>query len=225
MKVFIQFVKVIFYSAIIVFITITVNAQTEAAKNLPNFLLPGFTNGILKLTSGQVNTAVLNYNVVDQEMVFLQKDIYMVLDNPQLIDTIFLANRIFIPFNTGFYELVMTGPVTLFVQHKSNVESVGTTTGYGATSKTLAPAYVRQIYGPAGSINLQIPDEFKVVDVSFYWVRKESSMDKFSTKHQFLKIFKDKGKELNKFIDSNRTNFKNLSDIVKLFNYCNELYK
>ncbi len=225
MKVIIRFATIILYSAIFIFITTTVDAQAEAAKNLPNFLLPEFTGGILKLKSGQVNTAVLNYNVVDQEMVFLQNDIYMVMDNPQLVDTIFLANRTFIPFNTGFYELVMTGTITLFIQHKSNVESVGATTGYGATSKTLAPSYVRQIYGPAGSINLRIPDEFKVVDISFYWVRKESSMEKFSTKHQFLKIFRDKGKELNNFIDSNRINFKNLSDIVKLFNYCNELYK
>ena len=49
-------------------------------------------------------------------------------------------------------------------------------------------------------------------------------MEKFSTKRQFLKIFKDKEKELTKFIDDKNIKFREVNDIVTLFNYCNELY-
>ncbi len=133
--------------------------------------------------------------------------------------------RTFLPFKTGFYELVMADTVTLFIQHKSELESVGTTTGYGATSQTTNARPARQLYGPIGSVDLSIPDGYKIVDKTDYWVRRGSEMDKFSFKRQFLKIFKDKEKELSKFIEDNNIKvFKDINDIVKLFDYCNELY-
>ena len=224
MKKIVQFAKVIICSAILASTAIPVYAQTDSAIDLPNFLLPRFTKSVIKLKSGQMNSAILNYNVVDQEMVFRQTENYMVLTNPQLVDTVYMANRTFIPFKTGFYELVMTGTVTLFIQHKSDVESVGTSTGYGATSQTTNATYQRQIYGPIGSVDLRIPDAYKIVDKTEYWVRKENEMRKFSTKRQFLKIFKDKEKELTQFINDNNIKFKEINDIVKLFNFCNELY-
>jgi len=204
---------------------IPASAQGDSSKNLPNFLLSEFTKGIVKLKSGQTNTAVLNYNIVDQEMVFLQSDRYMVLDNPQLVDTIYLANRTFVPFKTGFNELVMTGPATLFIQHRSEVVPVGATTGYGVTSQTTGPSYVRQVYGPTGSVNFNLPEGFKLNDKTDYWAGRDNSMERFSNKRQFLKIFKDKSKELDQFIGSKHIDFKNLSDLVKLFNYCNEIYR
>ena len=216
--------KKILCLVILVSTAIASTAQQDSAVNLPNFLFLGFTKSTIKLKSGQFSAAVLNYNVVDQEMVFQQNGGYMVLSNPQLVDTVYIANRTFIPFKVGFYELVMTGPLTLFIQHKSDVESVGTPTGYGATSQTSNSSYQRQIYGPAGSVDLRIPDGYKIVDKTDYWVRKNDLMEKFSTKRQFLKIFKDKEKELTKFIDDKNIKFREVNDIVMLFNYCNELY-
>lgn len=216
--------RIVLYSFVFLFTGIAVNAQQDSAVNLPNFLFKGFTKSVIKLKSGQVNSATLNYNIIDQEMVFLQNDGYMVLSNPQIVDTIYIANRTFLPFKTGFYELVMAGAVTLFIQHKSELESVGTTTGYGATSQTTNARPARQLYGPIGSVDLSIPDGYKIVDKTDYWVRRGSEMDKFSSKRQFLKIFKDKEKELSKFIGDNNIKFKDINDIVKLFNYCNELY-
>ncbi len=224
MKRTIRSAKNIICLAILGCIAIPVNAQGDSAVNLPNFLFPRFTKCVIKLKSGQVSSAVLNYNIIDQEMVFRQNEGYMVLANPQLVDTVYMTNRTFVPFRIGFYELVMTGPATLFIQYKSDVESVGTPTGYGATSQTTNATPQRQMYGPFGSVDLRIPDGFKIVDKTDYWVRKDNEMSKFSTKRQFLKIFKDKEKELIQFIDNNDIKFKNINDIVKLFNYCNELY-
>lgn len=220
----IQYVKKIICLTVLAFVIMPASAQEDSVINLPNFLFPAFTRSVIKLKSGQVNSAVLNYNVIDQEMVFKQSDGYLVISNPQLVDTIYVGSRTFIPFKVGFYELIMTGPATLFVQHKSDLESVGTPTGYGATSQTSNALPQRQIYGAMGTVDLRIPDGYKINDKTEYWVRKNNVMDKFSSKRQFLKIFKDKEKELSQFIDQNSIKFKDINDIVKLFNYCNELY-
>jgi hypothetical protein len=223
MKSMTRFAKSISCVIIVFFIIAPAAAQTDSAKNLPNFLMPSFTRSLVKFKSGEVKTAVLNYNVIDQEMVFKQADSYMVLDDPQLIDTILMDDRKFVPFKTGFYEVAVTGPVVLFIQHKVNAEDEGTPTGYGATSKSATPVYVKQLYGPIGSVTLRIPDNFKLTDVTDYWISRDNSMEKFTNKRQFMKIFKDKEKEINQYIDKNNISFKKQEDIVKLVTYCRDL--
>lgn len=206
-------------------ISFPMSAQTDSLHNMPNLLLPKFTKSVVKLKSGKINTAVLNYNKVDQEMVFLQNKQTLILNEPQLVDTIFMANRTFIPFEKGFYELAVKAPVTLFIQHKSYVEFEGTPTLYGAKSQTTAPSYVRQIYGANGAIDLAIPKGYKVVDDTQYWIRKIDGLTMFDTKREFLRIFPEKEKELNQFISKNKVNFDKYEDVVKLVNYCNEISK
>ena len=216
--------KTFFFAAIAILFTINTQAQIDSAKDLPNFLLPSFTKSIIKFKAGDSKTAHINYNVIDQEMVFMQGDTYMVLDNPLLIDTVYIGTRQFVPFATGFYEVLMTGPLSLFIQHKSNAEPVGTAGGYGTTSQTSAATYQRQMYGPTGSVNLKIPDDFKITDDTYYWIKKGSVMEKFANKRQFLKIFKDKEKELSKFISVNDIQFNKNDDLIKLATYWSSLY-
>jgi hypothetical protein len=200
-------------------------AQTDSAVNLPNFLLPRFTKSVIKLKSGEIYTAVLNYNTVEQLVFFYQKDKYLIIDEPQLIDTIFMANRTFVPFEKGFYELIIKAPVTLFKQHKSYAEYEGTPTLYGAKSQTTASSGVSRIYSINGPINLKVPNGYKVYDDSKYWIRKDDKMTVFESKRQFLKIFPDKEKELDQFIAKNKIDFKNERQIAMTVDYCNGLYK
>lgn len=211
-------------TAIFSIFLVTLNAQVDSVINYPNLLLPRFTKSVVVLKSGQINTAVLNYNTIDQEMVFMQNGLFYVLDEPQKIDSIFMANRKFVPQEKGFYEVLYKGPVTLFMQHKSYAEFQGYPTGYGARSQTTSPNYVSRIYGAKGTLNLKIPNDYKVVEDSKYWLRYNSQMSSFENKKGFLKIFPEKAKDLNQYIEKNKINFKNTEDLKKLISYCNELF-
>lgn len=200
------------------------SAQTDSLVNLPNLLLPKFTKSVVKLKSGEIKTAVLNYNKVDQEMVFMQQKLFLILDNPKQVDSVFMANRTFVPMEKGFYEVLYKGAVTLFKQHKSYVESEGVPTAYGAKSQTTSPNYVRQIYGATGAIDLKIPQGYKVVDDSQFWVMYNGQLRSFDNKRLFLKIFPDKEKELSSFIDKNKTDFKDVDKVKSLIAYCNGLF-
>jgi hypothetical protein len=211
-------------SLLLMFIVSLKAQETDTLQNLPNLLFPKFAKGIVKLKDGKIYTATLNYETVEQEMVFLQKKLTIILDKPQLIDTIFLNNKIFVPFEKGFFEVVVKAPISLFIQHKSYVESPGMPIGYGAMSQTTAPNYVRQVFAGNGSIGLKLPDNYKVVDDSENWIRWANGMERFSTKNQFLKIFPDKQKELKQFISKNQIDLKNNFDLTKLMLYTNEIY-
>jgi hypothetical protein len=212
-----------FFAIILLIFSSNSYAQTDSLVNRPNLLIPRFTKSVVKLKSGDIKTAWLNYNKVDQEMVFMQKDLFLVLTDPQLIDSVFMANRTFVPMEKGFYEVIYKAPVTLFIQHKSYVEHEGYPTLYGAKSQTTAPSYVRQIYGANGAIDLKIPQEYKVVDDSQYWVRYNNQMRPFETKRAFLKIFPEKEKELNQYISKYDIDFKNVEKVKNLIQYCNSL--
>jgi hypothetical protein len=218
--------KRILVTIVLLCIVISLKSQTvDTLKNLPNLLFPTFSWGVVTLKTGVKNKAMLNYNTVTQELVFMQKGKYLVLDNPQDIDTVILWNKIFIPFDAAFYELAVTGPVTLFIQHKSYVEQPGYPTGYGAKSQSASPNAVSTIYGASGPINLKLPNDYKVFDDTEFWIRKGETMTKFGSKRQFLKIFPDKENELSKFINKKKTDFNSIPQVLMLVDYCNELYK
>jgi hypothetical protein len=221
-----QILKRLLVTIVLLCIVISMKSQTvDTLKNLPNLLFPKFSWGVVTLKTGVKNKAMLNYNTVTQELVFMQKGKYLILDNPQDIDTVILWNKIFIPFDAAFYELAITGPVTLFIQHKSYVEQPGYPTGYGAKSQTAGPNAVSTIYSASGPINLKLPNDYKVFDDTEFWIRKGETMSKFDSKRQFLKIFPDKENELSKFINKKKTDFKSITQVLMLVDYCNELYK
>jgi len=203
------------------FIPAGLNAQADSLVNLPNLLLPRFTNSLVKMKSGEKRRAVLNYNLIDQEMVFMQRGQFYVLDDPQLIDTVYMANRTFVPLEKGFYELAVTGPATLFIQHKAYAESLGVPTAFGARSQTTSYNYVKMIFGGNGAINLKFPDEFTIADDTEYWIRKDGVMVSFKSQRQFLKIFPEKKKEIDRYISENQVDFKNKQSIINLVQYCN----
>lgn len=149
----------------------------------------------------------------------------MVLDNPQEIDTITVGGRKFVPYEKSFYELVFHDSITLFVQYKSTLEPVGNSGAYGSTSQSSTTYYRRQIYGPIGSVKLSVPDNMKITSENSYWVSKSAGLEKFSNKKQFIKLFKDKEKELDKYCSSQKVNFKKVEDVIQLINYCNSLFK
>jgi len=218
------FKQAILCVVLLAFVVPVKSQSADTLKNLPNLLFPKFTWGIVKLKSGEKNKAMLNYNTVTQELVFMQKGQYLVLDNPQEIDSVFLWNKIFIPFEKAFYELAVIAPITLFIQHKSYVEQPGVPTGFGAKSQTAGPTAVARYYGARGPINLKLPDDYKVLSDTEYWIKKDGSFTSFDSRRQFLKIFPDKESQLNQFISQKKINFEIPENVILLVEYCNELY-
>jgi hypothetical protein len=200
-------------------------AQSDTLTNLPNLLLPQFSKSVIKFKSGSIKTAMMNYDLVDQVMVILRGKLTLIMDEHQPIDTIYIENRKFVPFQNCFYELLVNGSVTLFIQHKSHLESIGTPIGYGETSQYSPPSFVRNQNNSNDPIKLDIPAGFKIVADLQYWIRKDNNMNGFNTKRQFKKIFPDKEKELNLFFNKNRIDISNVNEVIKLVNYCNEIYR
>jgi len=206
-------------------ISTNLSGQPDPDNPYPQLLFPGFAKGIVKMKTGNKYTASLNYNMVDEEMIFDQKGVYMVLDKPEEIDTVYMQNRKFVPVEKAFYEVVVNGPVSLYIQHKSRYAPVGSNTAYGLTSQTLGPTAVSTVRVGNQVRILELPENVKISPATVYWVRRNNEMNKFLSERQFLKIFPEYEIEIKEFIKQNKLDLRLREDLIRLGNYCNELIR
>jgi hypothetical protein len=213
----------LFLAFLLIIASAELSGQTQPASPYPQLLLPNFAKSIIKMKSGKMNSALLNYNTVDEEMLFDQKGIYMVLDKPEDIDTVYFLNRKFVPVEKAFYEVIVNGPVSIYIQHKSRYAPVGSATAYGLTSQTNGPTAVSIVRGGNQVRTLELPDNVKVSPATIYWVKRNNEMHKFTSERQFIKIFPEYETEIKDFIKKNKLEISQSEDLFKLGNYCNEL--
>jgi len=201
-----------------------VSSQTGNSVQLPQFLFSDFTPGTVKQKTGSQSTT-LNYNMVDEEMIFSQKGSYMALTNLDNVESVTIQGRKFIPVGKAFYEVVVDKDIPFYIQHKSKYAQEGTATAYGMTSQVNERTNVTTMKSAGQIRTLQMPDNVKIVPETVYWVKVKGEMKKFTTDRQLLKIFQEKEDDLKKFIKSSAIDLHNREDLIKIGNYCNEIMK
>ncbi len=198
-------------------------AQTGKMENLPNLVMPKFKEGKVILKTGASYNAVMNYEMLDQQMLVVNNGKYFLVRDKHLVDTIIIGDRIFVPVEVGYNEVLASGKVSLFMEHKCILESKGGIVPFDTRSASGGMAGKTISYGQGGVLEQRIPSNYDVVVTSEIWVRKDGVMNRFSNKKQFLKLFEEWESELNQFIKQNDTDFQNLEDISKLVEYINDL--
>jgi hypothetical protein len=157
-------------------------------------------------------------------MIFYQNGTLKTLNKPETVDTIILQNAKFVFNENAFYEVLLNAPVSLYIQHKSDLISPGKPSAYGAPSETAASTSISQLYNDK-AYNLKLPESYKVTPASVYWIRFNNVMQKFSSERQFIKIFPTKSDEIKKYIKKSNINIKKQNDLIRLVTYCNVLLK
>jgi len=200
------------------------SSQTGNSGQLPLFLFPEFSAGTVKLKTGS-QSVKLNYNMVDEEMIFDQRGSYMALTNLDNIDTVLIKGRKFIPVGKAFYEVVVEKDIPFLIQHKSKYAQEGTTTAYGMTSQVNERTTATTMKSTGQIRTLQMPDNVKIVPENIFWVKIKGELKKFTNERQLLKIFAEKEDDLKKFIKSSSIDISKREDLIKVGNYCNEIMK
>lgn len=190
--------------------------------NTKPLLFESFLNGTVLMKSGSVESAPLNYNTDNQNIVFIQDAKYLVLDDLDKVDTIYLQQKKFIPVNNKMYQLVSeNGPVTLLVSYTNRNHPMMTTTDHNGSSKqsmsqvsnTVTEVYATKLY--KGNYSVEI--------LRHYWFKKNDKLYKVSPKKQFVSSFTSKARTaVEKYIASENINFDYEPDLVKLVAYCNK---
>ena len=197
--------------------------QSQDSKNqIPQFLYPQFSKGILKMKNGSALSAVINYNMVDQEFIFEQRGTYMALDKPDEIDTVVWQGKKFIYLNKAFIELAYKGKISIFYQHKAKYTSAGSKSAYGMTSQTTGPTAVLTIQGGNQMRSLDLPENVTVSLDDIFWIQENGTFKKFTSERQFAKLFPEKEDQIKQFCKSNKINLTKVEDLQKLGDWVNK---
>ena len=202
-----------------------VNGQEENYQNLPQFLYPDFNSGRIKMKAGKDLNLMLNYNMVTEKMIFLQKEQVFDMLNQGTVDTIYLSGSRFVPYGKVFYEVFPASRLTFFIQHKGRILSPPKPAAYGGTSEVSSSTYITRIDLGTDRFNMKLEDDLRVKYDPMYWIKINDNMSSFVSEKQFLKIFPGKENELKLFIKKNKLKFDREKDLVILCKYANDLVK
>jgi hypothetical protein len=192
---------------------------------MPQFLFPEFVQGVVKMTNGLTQKAVLNYNTVSEKMVYTMDDKIYDMVNNERTDTVFIYESKFVPVGKVFYEVLLNAPVSMFVQHVGSIVPPGKPAAYGGTSQVSSSTYKTSVELSSGYYNLKLPADFQVKLDPVYWLRKDGKMYSWINERQFLKIFPEKEQDLKAYIKKNHIKFGRIPDMIKLGGYLNEVIK
>jgi hypothetical protein len=193
--------------------------QTSSKGDMPQYLFSEFAGCEVLMKGGKINTSVMNYNIVTEKMVFLSNEKYYDMTNPEAVDTVMLNKCRFIPVGKVFYEVLVTKPIALFIQHKGNLLTAGKPVGYGGTSQTASTHYISSIELSGIQTNLTLPNDYIVNPAPVYWIRTGEKWSDFNNEKQFISLFPDKAVQIKSFIKENRIKIDKPENLSRLVRY------
>ena len=195
------------------------SGQTSSKGDMPQYLFGEFAGCEVLMKGGKINSPVMNYNTVTEKMVFLSNDKYYDMTNPEAVDTVMLNECKFIPVGKAFFEVLVPGPISLFIQHKGNLMSAGKPVGYGGTSQTASANYISNIELSGIQTNLTLPNDYIVNPAPVYWIRTGEKWSDFTNEKQFISLFPDKSTQIKSFIKENRIKIDKPENLTRLVKY------
>jgi hypothetical protein len=198
-------------------------AQTDTVNTPEQFVFPEFSLGIIRMANGDKVPLKLNYNLVTEKMVFMQKNQIFDLLTKSAVDTIYISNRRFIPFGKVFYEFLSGGPATLFIEHKGIVKKPARPAAYGGTTEVASSTYINNLKIGNQVFRMDTKGEIIIRNESVFWVREDNQMFPVSSSGQMLKVLQDKLYEMKVYIRSHKVDFADPDQVKGMVNYYNRL--
>ena len=202
------------------------SGQETHENPLPHFLFPSFQEGVIIMKAGKPSSSLINYNLLEERMITESNGTYRYLKDPKFIDTIYISDRVFIPVEEIFYEILSDGKYTLYLQNRATFAPTGQEVGYGVKSQTTGPTRFKRYelnksWGEVAHMDLNADGEIRLSPI--YWIMREGELKKFINGKQFIRLFPEYSKKLQGFLGKENINFKSREDIIRLGNYLNTL--
>lgn len=211
--------KALFGIALLLWFT---NAWTQLKTvELSHYVFEDFKNGIVLMKDGTSRNAVLNYNSLSEEMVFIEGGKKLAIADAELlkIDTVFIERRVFFLHNGKFAELLFKSKSELYAEHKCNVVSPGKPTAYGGTSRSTTSTSYGQLTYQTHIYELKLPDEFEADPYIIYWLRKDGDLHRILNLRQLNRVFSDQRNLVRDYQKENTVIFKQPETIVRFIEF------
>lgn len=195
-------------------------AQKESSNRL---LFPYFEKGIIIFKTEVCSPALLNYDMLEQNMVFMEADSSIFsINNHREILAVVIGERRFLPISSKgiFYEEIQTGKGSFFVNRSAHMFSEGKEAAYGGYSQTSSvTSYGSWRDNMGTSVTLNTNEKFKLEINYFYYLKSGNRYKRFFSAKTLGKLFKGHESEIKEFANEQSINFAKTDDVARIVEY------
>ncbi|HLK28023.1 MAG TPA: hypothetical protein VKT28_05540 [Puia sp.] len=216
-------------------ISIHSNAQVFEKKIIPAgqsvstfsyYLLPAFTEGVVRMKDGKNITAKMNFTLVTCDMQFIgPKGDTLSLSEPETVDSIYLQGSVFFYiFKKGYFQIPndSLSPVRLAVFRKTSYEPVKIGAMGVPSHSTAIDNFATISDDRANTKELILNVDIYVSNQSsYYFLEKKYADIVAASKSSLLRIFKNNQDQIEEYIKANKINFSKEADLLKALQFCN----
>lgn len=203
--------------------TLCISVHSQAPKDLQKmmYLNSNFIEGKVLFKTGVSQSANLNYDADNLLVAYEQDGKFLVVTNPQDIDTVFIADKKFIPIREKFYEVIASAKeaslLALYICKKHPVESTVDHLGMSKKSSeqisnTVSSAYLTRKFQP--DYNVEFYKQYSLK------LQGQNNCIKVNNVKSFVKAFPTKEAAITQYVNDNKINFQNETDILNLMKIC-----
>lgn len=174
------------------------------------------------MKNGEINEVMLNYNRFYEKMLYTENNRLWEISDPEVVDSVIINERIFMPNKKVFYEMIPGKRFPLYIQHRIKVLPEEKQAGYGSTSETTAIASYSNVISSSGSnYGLGTNEALRTEATTLFWIKKENKYYKANNIKQLRKYFPERADEIEAFAEARNINFDDPGDMITLINFCN----
>lgn len=173
------------------------------------------------MKSGHRYQALLNYNALSEEMIFVDKGTKLAIsrEEKEKVDTVYIEGRIFFVLDGRFLELIYRSEYELYAEHRCDVKYPGKPAGYGGTSETSSISTYSGVYSGGVLYELKLPDDFRIKPYIIYWLKRDGKINKIINLKQLNRVFNDRKEKIKEYLGINKTDYNDMESMVRLIRY------
>lgn len=200
------------------FMTLFLATQLQAQKKRM-MLFDEYLNGTVLMKNRAKTSAKLNYDTANKKMMYLQDDDEMILLNYNQVDTVYIADKKFIPLHTIYLEVVDTKNGEIFIDWLLKDKYRGNRGAYGQITQNKVET-INTAHWTNNEYKIQTAEVVERENANVYWIYINDKPVKCRNEKDLLKYFPNKKEEMKAFAKKEKLNFKNSTDAIKIIDFC-----
>ena len=192
----------------------------SATAQSPIYLFDGFTDGTVVLKNRSVVKTKFNLDIFHDKFLYMDGDQVMEMTDFSNVSTVLIGDRTFIPQGNALYEVIELDPENnlLVKWHRKNnpmgKKGAYDQSAHASSTQSLDPNY----YSPSVTKEAA-KDQMRTVSENKYGMLSNGKFRTFTDKRSFLKLFPDRKKELETFINEQHVLFTDIDDVIRIARY------
>ncbi len=191
----------------------------KKAVEVSHYLYPDFIKGSVLMKSGVKNDAMLNYNALTEEMIFIKDGKNLAITRLEDIDTVYIGATKFIILKNKFVEILYHNKYDLYAGYKGSIVDPGKPAAYGGTSQTSSVTSYSTFLSNGQAYALQLPEGVETKGSTEYWLKKDGQLQLFLNMRQLARLFEDRSDRYKKYVKENKVKYENEESLVGLIKF------